>query len=107
MISTNNIGKKEIFNAKSASQALQTVSETLTVVGAAIADSTDKENGEISEIGYIFTDTGMVYGTISATVIDVLPDLIDLLNDVGEMKVEVIHRKSNSGRDFISLQILG
>ena len=47
-----------IFNAKSASIALQTVSDTLTVIGAAITDSTNRESGEISEVGYVFDKDG-------------------------------------------------
>lgn len=106
MISTKNIGKMEIFNAKSASIALQTVSETLTVTGAAIADETNRNNGEISEVGYLFDKGGNVYGTISSTVIDMLPTLISLLDEVGELPMNIIHRNAKSGREFISLQIV-
>lgn len=106
MVSTKNIGKIELFNAKSASVALQTVSDTLTVTGAAIADETNAESGEISEVGYIFSKDGSVYGTISATVIDMLPALIDLLDEVEELPMCVVHRKAKSGREFISLQIV-
>lgn len=106
MVSTKNIGKMELFNAMSASIALQTVSDTLTVTGAAIADETNAESGEISEVGYIFDKDGNVYGTISATVIDMLPTLIDLLDEVNELPMTVVHRKAKSGREFISLQIV-
>lgn len=106
MVSTKNIGKMELFNAKSASIALQTVSDTLTVTGAAIADETNTESGEISEVGYIFDKDGNVYGTISATVIDMLPALIGLLDEVDELPMSVVHRKAKSGREFISLQIV-
>nr|DAM91064.1 MAG TPA: ssDNA binding protein [Caudoviricetes sp.] len=106
MISTKNIGKTELFNAKSASIALQTVSETLTITGAAIVDEANRNNGEISEVGYLFTKDGTVYGTISETVIDMLTDLIAFLDEVGELPVTVIHRTAKSGRDFISLRIV-
>jgi hypothetical protein len=106
MLSTKNIGKMELFNAKSGSIALQTVSETLTVIGAAITDETNAESGEISEVGYIFDKDGSVYGSISPTVIDMLPALIDLLDEVGELPMTVVHRKSKSDREFISLQIV-
>lgn len=106
MVSTKNIGNMELFNAKSASIALQTVSDTLTVIGAAIADSTNRENGEISEVGYVFDKDGNVYGTISETVMDMLPELIALLDEVGELPMNVVHRTAKSGREFISLQIV-
>lgn len=106
MISTKNIGKMELFNAKSASIALQTVSDTLTVIGAAIADETNTESGEISEVGYVFDKDGSVYGTISPTVMDMLPTLIELLDEFGELPLSVVHRKSKSDREFISLQIV-
>ena len=106
MVSPKNIGKMELFNAKSSSIALQTVSDTLTVTGAAIADETNTESGEISEVGYIFDKNGNVYGTISATVIDMLLDLIDLLDEVDELPINVVHRTAKSGREFISLQIV-
>lgn len=106
MLSTKNIGKMELFNAKSASIALQTVSETLTVTGAAIADTANRESGEISEVGYLFDKEGNVYGTISDTVMDILPELIELLDEVGEILLNVVHRKAKSGREFISIQIV-
>lgn len=106
MISTKNIGKMELFNAKSASVALQTVSETLTVTGAAIADETNRDSGEISEVGYLFDKGGNVYGTISSTVIDMLPALIGLLDEAGEIPINVVHRNAKSGREYISLQIV-
>ena len=106
MISTKNIGKMEIFNAKSASLALQTVSETLTVTGAAIADETNRDNGEISEVGYLFDKGGNVYGTISSTVINMLKDLIELLDEAGEIPINVVHRNAKSGREYLSLQIV-
>ena len=106
MVSTKNIGKMELFNAKSASVALQTVSDTLTVTGAAIADETNRDSGEISEVGYLFDKGGNVYGTISSTVIDMLPALIALLDESGEIPINVVHRNAKSGREFISLQIV-
>lgn len=106
MISTKNIGKMELFNAKSASIALQTATDTLTVTGAAIADETNKESGELTEVGYVFDKDGNVYGTISPTVIDTLPSLIELLDEFGELPMNVVHHKSKSDREFLSLQIV-
>lgn len=106
MVTTKNIGKMELFNAKSACLSLQTVSDTLTVTGAAIADEPNRDSGEMSEVGYLFDKEGNVYGTISSTVIAMLPDLIELLDEDGEIPINVVHRNANSGREYLSLQIV-
>lgn len=106
MVTTKNIGKMELFNAKSACLALQTVSDTLTVTGAAITDETNRDSGEMSEVGYLFDKAGNVYGTISSTVIDMLLDLIELLDEAGEIPINVVHRNAKSGREYLSLQIV-
>ncbi len=106
MLSTKNIGKVELFNAKSACVALQTVSETLIVTGAAIVDEANPDSGEFAEVGYLFDKAGNVYGTISSTVIDMLLDLIKLLDEAGEIPINVVHRNAKSGREYLSLQIV-
>lgn len=106
MVTTKNIGKMELFNAKSSCLSLQTVSDTLTVTGAAITDEPNRDSGEMSEVGYLFDKEGNVYGTISSTVIDMLLDLIELLDEAGEIPINVVHRNAKSGREYLSLQIV-
>lgn len=102
---TDNITKKDIFNARSASVKLADEVGSINVIGCAIAEDTDTETGEIKEIGYIFT-RDIVYGTVSKTAIDGILMLIDMYKD-GErdLVVTVLKRKSAAGREFISLKI--
>lgn len=102
MIKTANLTAKDLFNASSSSMSLEKATD-LTVSGAAV-DTFDTETGEEKEVAYLFTSEG-VYGSVSATVLSAMSKLIELIDELGELDVEVMHRESKSGRTFLSLYI--
>lgn len=105
MRQTSNINAKDKFNMKMC-KSLQTASgKTLIVSKAAIGEDSD-QNGEVVNTGVIITDDG-AYGTISATAIELIDALIDMLeeSDNEPINVAVSTRKANSGRDYIVLEI--
>ena len=79
---------------------------TLHIIAAAIMEDTDEETNETKEIGVFVTGEKEYYTTISATVIDTMYDLIDIMSDEGEVDVRIEKRKSKGGREFLSLVIL-
>lgn len=103
MIKTANLTAKDLFNASSCSQSLEKATD-LTVNGVATDTVIDTETGETKEVAYLFTTDG-VYGSVSATVLSTIDKLVELLDELGEMEIEVQHRESKSGRTFLSLYI--
>lgn len=101
---TGNLTKKDLFNARSASLKLSDETAKINVTGCAIAKDAD-EDGKMRDVGYIFSGT-KVYGTVSATAIEGISMLIDMIED-GEtdIRVTVLKRSSAAGREFISLTI--
>ena len=103
MINTANLTEKDLFNASSSSMPLEKATD-LTVSGAAVDTIIDTETGEEKKVAYLFTSDG-VYGSVSATVLSTMSKLIELIDELGELEIEVQHRESNSGRILLSLYI--
>ena len=99
---------KDLLNAKSSSVQLKGAPPRFEATGFAISEDVDRETGELREVGYIASAEGTVYGTISATAIQAISGIIDAVTDGDfELPVEVgvSIRKSNAGRDFITLNV--
>ena len=101
--------KKDTINAQTGSMKLQTMKDkVISVTGLTVSDAVDNETGETKAVGYLATKDG-VYGTISATVIPAIDNLIDAVVD-GDVElpcdIKVIERKSNAGREFLTLCIM-
>lgn len=103
MTKTANLTAKDLFNASSSSMSLEKATD-LTVTGVSTDTVIDMETGEEKEVAYLFTTEG-VYGSVSATVLSTVNKLVDLIDELGTLEVEVLHRESKSGRTFLSLYI--
>ena len=97
------LSKKDLFNAKNSSKQLED-GLMLKVLAVATMQDTDK-NGDIIDVGVLKTEDG-IYSTISATVINSLDMLSDIIADDGEVDVAVRVGTSKSGRDFFMLEII-
>lgn len=103
-----NLTAKDIINAKSSSVPVKTAPPRFKATGFAIAEDVDKESGEVREVGYIVAEDQTVYGTISQTAISTISDIISAVEEnTFELPVEigVALRKSNGGREFITLSV--
>lgn len=99
---------KDLINAKTSSVQLKSAPERFTCTGLCISKDIDKETGETRDVGYIVADNGTVYGTISATALASIEAILEgINNDEISLPVEVgvALRKSNAGREFITLSI--
>lgn len=99
---------KDLLNAKSSSVQLKDAPPRFEATGFAISEDVNRETGELREVGYIASADGVVYGTISATAMQAISGIIDAVTDGDfELPVEVgvSIRKSNAGRDFITLNV--
>lgn len=102
--------KKEKANMKNNSLKLADAEGYFKVKAAFIEDGeeTDEETGEVKNVtkGYIATEDGSCYGTISPTAIRCVSDIIDILEDGDDVSFRVITRKSAKNRDFITLELI-
>lgn len=102
------LSKKELFNARSASEKLEAGLE-IPVVNVGTYPDTDKDGNNVT-VSVLVSEDGTVYAGISSTVAESIPMLDELLEEAkanGEsVIVEVMKKKSNNGRDFMQLKVL-
>ena len=103
---TNNFETRDKFNIKAGAKSLKdAVGEQLVVKKACIGLDTDKDGTEFTA-GAIITDNG-AYTSISATAVDLISDLIDMIDDGEEdLAITVESRTSNGGRDYLVLSLV-
>lgn len=103
---TNNFETRDKFNIKAGAKSLKdAVGEKLVVKKACIGLDTDKDGTEVTA-GAIITDKG-AYTSISATAVDLISDLIDMIDDGEEdLAVMVESRTSSGGRDYLVLSLV-
>ena len=97
------LSKKDLFNAKNSSKQLED-GLMLKVLAVATMQDTDKD-GKPVNVGVLKTEDG-VYITISATVINSLDMLSEIIADDGEVDVVVRVGTSKLGRNFFMLEVI-
>lgn len=102
------LSKKELFNARSASEKLEAGLE-IPVVNVGTYPDKDKDGNDVT-VSVLVSEDGTVYAGISSTVAESIPMLDELLEEAkaaGEsVTVEVIKNRSNNGREFIQLKAI-
>lgn len=103
------LSKKELFNARSASEKLEAGLE-IPVINVGTYPDKDKDGNDVT-VSVLVSEDGTVYAGISATVAESIPMLDELLEEAktnGEnyIMVEVMEKKSNNGRNFMQLKAL-
>ena len=114
MIKAVNFTKKDEINSMSSTPLQKVKGETVHVLGAAITERPDEATGEDKKVGILVTEEFGTLSTISGTAIRSLDMIIDYINDLQadeETKdepvlVSIKAAKANSGREFITLEIV-
>ena len=114
MIKAVNFTKKDEINSMSSTPLQKVTGETVKVLGAALTERPDEQTGEAKKVGILVTEEFGTLSTISGTAIKSLDMIIDYMSDLQSdesTKDEPVHvniksAKSNSGRDFITLEIV-
>lgn len=98
----------DLINARTASQKLQSAPEKFKVRAVAVMEDADKSSGEVRPVGYLFAETGEVYGTVSSTAIETILAVAKAV-DAGDIQLpltfKVAIRTSAAGRNFITLAV--
>lgn len=114
MINAVNFTKKDEINSMSSTPLQKVTGNTVHVLGAAITERPDESTGEAKKVGLIVTEEFGTLSTISGTAIKALDMIIDYMIDLKndpetadeKVLVNIKSSKSNSGRDFITLEIV-
>lgn len=103
---SNNFTKRDMVNSK-AGYPLQDFDGQMEIKNVKAAAMTEVvEDGEKKEVSIIVTDDNQYYTSISATIYDSMPDIIDILDDETKVDLRIIKRESKSGREFLSVIVL-
>ena len=114
MINAVNFTKKDEINSMSSTPLQKVTGNTVHVLGAAITERPDESTGEAKKVGLLVTEEFGTLSTISGTAIKALDMIIDYMTDLAgdtetadeKVLVNIKSAKSNSGRDFITLEIV-
>lgn len=112
MIKAFNFTKKDEINSMSSTPLQKVSGNTATVLGCAITERPDEATGEAKRVGIVVTEEFGTLSTISGTALKSLDMIIDYmteLHDSGDDSPVIVNikaSKSNSGRDFLTLEIV-
>ena len=115
MLKAVNFTKKDEINSMSSTPLQKVTGNTVHVLGAAITERPDESTGEAKKVGLLVTEEFGTLSTISGTAIKALDMIIDYMTDIQndseiasdeKVVVNIKSSKSNSGRDFITLEIV-
>lgn len=100
-VMTKKFTSKDLFNASSATPIKEVEDQTLEIEAVAIKEKLDGQ-----PCGYLKTTDGKIYATISATVLEQLTTLADLVEEFGTLQVKVVAKTSNGNRTYYMLELL-
>lgn len=104
---TENFDKKDAINMRNGIPLKDEPNgKTFNISKAAVVEDTDEETGELKTVSVLIDSDGKCYTSISDTVADIMSDCIELLDAGESITLELIKRKSNAGREFLTFQVM-
>lgn len=106
---TKTFTKRDVINSNSGCslqdfEGNQMVIEFVTA--AAVIQKPDSETGEQKDVAVLVTANSEYFTSISATVLDQMDDILELIDEEGSLNIRVVRKKSKGGRDFLQLVVL-
>lgn len=98
---TEGFTAKDLFNAASATPIKSLKGSSIEVTDVMVSVNSD---GEL--VGYMKDTQGIIYATISSTVIDQLKPLAELLDDASSIRIGVISKTSDNDREYFMLELV-
>ena len=104
---TFNFTRKDEINAVSATPLQNAKGEIVTVTGCAVSERLDDTTKEPVTVGYLVTKEYGTMSTISKTALRGVEGLVDYMTEenLSECAIAINARKSNGGREFITIEI--
>lgn len=107
-ISTPNFTKKDLVNSRFG-KALQEMADGFKfgTSRAAILEDTDEDTGEVKAVAvFVDEESGELFTSISSTVVEAAETVIEIICEEGRCDCRLGKRKSNAGREFLTLMVL-
>ena len=102
-IRTKEFTAKDMFNSATAQPLKGVIGQSIVVTGLWITERPDKD-GVVQVVANLKTSDGIIYGTISDTVIRSAEALPEILED-GPVTINVEERPGNKGRNYIVITL--
>lgn len=103
-IRTEAFTAKDMFNSATAQPLKSAIGETLNIVAIWVCERPDL-NGEVQTVANLKTDAGVIYGTISETVIRSVLALPEMLEESGSVAINVEERPGQKGRSYLVISL--
>ena len=102
-IRTKEFSAKDMFNSATAQPLKSVIGQSIVVTGLWITERADQD-GVVQVVANLKTSDGIIYGTISDTVIRSAEALPEILED-GPVTINVEERPGNKGRNYIVITL--
>lgn len=102
-IRTKEFTAKDMFNSATATPLKSAIGKSIIVTGLWITERADND-GVVQVVANLKTSDGVIYGTISDTVIRSAVALPEILED-GPVTINVEERPGNKGRNYIVITL--
>ncbi len=106
-IKTKGFTAKDEFNSAAATPIKVAKNSVIKVTDIMIKEKkTSDDNGEekTDVVGYLKTEDGTIYATISGAVVEQMLSLVDILAD-GAQNILVVAKTSAKGREYLMLEL--
>lgn len=103
-IRTSEFTAKDMFNAATANPLKSAIGETLVITGIWVCERPNLD-GVAQIVANVKTKDGKIYGTISDTVIRSIIALPEILEEEGEVTINVEERPGKAGRSYLVITL--
>jgi hypothetical protein len=103
-IKTEGFSAKDEFNAANSTPIKVAKNSVITITDIMVKDKMADDDGKVETVGYLKAEDGTIYATISATVIEQLIPLMDILKE-GPQNLLVVPKTSGAGREYFMLEL--
>lgn len=103
-IKTEGFSAKDEFNAANSTPIKVAKNTIIRVTDIMVKDKLPDDADKVETVGYLKAEDGTIYATISATVIEQLIPLMDILEE-GPQDLLVVPKTSGQGREYFMLEL--
>lgn len=105
---TWNFSKKDVINAYTTKALQELKGQVIKVTGIALTEGLDNDTQEKRDVALFKTAEGDILSSISGTVIKMVPQVLDYVeeDDLDEVEIKVESGVSKEGNEFIILKLV-
>lgn len=104
-IKTKGFTAKDEFNSANSTPFKAIKNSVIKVTDLMVKDRVPDDEGKVETVGFIKSEEGEIYATISDTVIEQLIVLKEIIESEGAKDILIVPKQSNGGREYFMLEI--